>query len=478
MKPGRQDFSRFLVPATLTAAIGGCMAPYELRPLLEAREIGQDLVYESAEERDAHPNRYFYDVAGIDFGPLPRILFEPRLRLEISDNRDLDDTAADTKARALVRTRVLLDSGRFHRTLNYRIEFQDSQEVFSGAGETDQDAFDLRQAYLMLGRDRAVWGLKLGRQEIDLGSGRLLGANWHDNRDRAFDGGRLVLANRWGRFEPRQWTWRFDVLAASPVRPAEGEWNTLHDEPNVFALLYSDRRNFPFHIDGGLIVTATRAGDTAGELGGLDREVLTTLSAAIRGNRFGRAEGLDLDAEAGVQFGHRGPDRHLAGFFSCQTSYVFPTPWQVRLRAGLETASGDADPVDGRSGTFAPPFPGDMRDRLGLLDLVGLRNIEAVTLGASFGPIENFRVALDFRWLRLQEVEAGWLDSDGERQVPGPSGPDLGREIDASGRYRITTLSGKELWIDGGFSIFEPDRDLRLNSGQVRSLYLQTALRF
>lgn len=454
-------------------AVCGCMEPYELRPLLEERETGEDLVYESAEERDAHPNRFFYDVPGSEFGPFPRILLEPRLRVEISEAQ------ADTKARALTRVRIVLDSGRFHRQLNYRVEFQDSREMFTGPGRTEEDAFDCRQAYLMLGRDRAIWGAKLGRQEIDLGTGRLMGANWHSNLDRTFDGARLVLANRWGRFEPRQWAWRFDVFAASPVRIVDGEWNTRHDEPDVFGLFYSDRHNFPFRIDGGLIVTATRSDDVKGELGEEDREVLTTISGAIRGHRFGRAEGFDLDAEAAVQFGHRGPDDHLASFFSCQAFYEFPTPWQVRLRVGLETASGDPDSTDGKSGTFTPPFPGDMRDRVGLLDLAGLRNIEVISLSLSFAPLENLRLGVDVRWLRLQEVEAGWLGPDGEVQAVTPSGPDLGREIDVSVRYRTTTLSGKEVWIDGGFAIFEPDgRDMPSGSGRIQALYLQTTFRF
>ena len=452
------------------------MAPYELRPLLEARETGGDLAYESAEERDAHPSRYFYDVPGSVFGPFPRILLEPRLRLEMGENRAASD-------RALARTRVLIDSGRFHKMFNYRIELQDSREMFSGGGTDQQDALDCRQAYLMLGFVRGIWGLKLGRQEIDLGSGRLVGADWHDNLDRSFDGARLVLANRWGRFEPRQWAWRLDVFAASPVRIVDGEWNTRHDEPDVLGLFYSDRRGFPFRYDFGLFVTAGLA--DADEIEGpyaptsTPREALTTISAAVSGHRFGRQEGLDVDAEAVVQFGYRGPDGHLAGLFSCQASYVFPTPWQVRVRAGLETASGDPDSVDGRSGTFKPPFPGDMRDRVGLLDLVGLRNIEVIGLGVSFGPVENFRVGLDIRWLRLQEVSAGWLGPSGElREDVTPSGPDLGREVDLSGRYHFTTLSGKEVRIDGGYAIFEPDAQDCRGLGLVQGLYLQTSLRF
>jgi hypothetical protein len=448
------------------------MAPYELRPLLEARETGGDLAYESAEERDAHPNRYFYDVPGSVFGPFPRILLEPRLRLEMGENRGVAD-------RALGRVRVLIDSGRFHRMFNYRVELQDSREMFSGAGRDQADALDFRQAYLMLGFDRGIWGLKLGRQEIDLGTGRLVGANWYDNLDRSFDGARLVLANRWGRFEPRQWAWRLDVFAASPVRAVDGEWNTRHDEPDVFGLFYSDRRGFPFRIDGGVFVTATRAGDIAGELGGEGREVLSTVSAAISGRRFGRQAGFHIDAEAAVQFGHRGPDRHSAGLYSFRGSYVFPTPWEVRVRAGLETASGDPDSADGRSGTFKPPFPGDMRDRVGLLDLVGLRNVEAITIGVSFGPVENFRVGLDIRWLRLQEVSAGWFGASGElREDITPSGPDLGREVDLSGRYHFTTLSGKEVLIDGGYAIFEPDPQDCPGAKLVQGLYLQTSLRF
>ena len=80
-------------------ALVGCLERHELRPVLEAREVGEDFVFESAEARDAHPNRYSYEVEDAAFGPLPRIVLEPRIRLAITNNleqltekTDLDGT--------------------------------------------------------------------------------------------------------------------------------------------------------------------------------------------------------------------------------------------------------------------------------------------------------------------------------------------------------------------------------------------------
>ena len=455
--------------------LAGCLKRHELRPALEAREVGEDFVFESAEARDAHPNRYSYEVEDAAFGPLPRIVLEPRIRLEITDNLDLDDSVEDTESHALTRVRVVVDSGWTHESFNYLVELEDSQDLFEDLS-SEEDSIDFRQAYVLMGGKRAIWGVKLGRQEIDLGTGMLAGADWHDNLDPAFDGVRLVLTDRWSRFEPRQWSWRADVLAAKPVR-VEGGLNTDHEDYGLAGAFYSDRRAHPFRFDGLVVVTRSDRADFAGELGPTGREVITTLGGAVSAERFGRAGGVSVEVEAAVQLGRRADDQHLATMASAEASYVFPTPWQVRVRGSFAFASGDDDPTDGESGTFQPPFPGDLRDRLGLLGLVGLRNAVVLGIGVSFGPVENFRVGGDIRWLGLEDVPAGWFDARGQTAGAAPTGRSLGREVDVSGRYRFTTKSGKEGWVEGGYAVFEPG-DLPVGTGAVQGLYLQTTFRF
>ena len=126
----------------------------------------------------------------------------------------------------------------------------------------------------------------------------------------------------------------------------------------------------------------------------------------------------------------------------------------------------------------APVCPGDLRLRVGLLGLVGLRNAVVLGVGLSFGPVENFRVGGDIRWLSVEDASAGWFDADGEAGRAPLAGRSLGREADVFGRYRFTTDSGKEGWVEGGYAVFEPAGDLPAGTGAVQGLYLETAFRF
>ena len=72
--------------------------------------MGSDFIYETATQRDAHPNRFFYIIEEDAFGRLPRIYLEMKFRVAMDDNTDLDASKYDVASRALARTR-LLDRG-------------------------------------------------------------------------------------------------------------------------------------------------------------------------------------------------------------------------------------------------------------------------------------------------------------------------------------------------------------------------------
>jgi hypothetical protein len=187
---------------------------------------------------------------------------------------------------------------------------------------------------------------------------------------------------------------------------------------------------------------------------------------------------VNLEAEGALQFGHSGPDRHFGCAALAECSYVFPTPWEPRLSADVCYASGDPDGTDGVSNTFRSPFPGDLRRLTGLLELVGLRNSYALGLGGSIGPVEGLRVGGSVRWLGLARAGAGWYDGSGEERTVAISGKELGREIDVFGRYRFTTLSGKDCRIEGGYALLEPGGALPVGTGIVQSVFAQVAFRF
>jgi hypothetical protein len=446
------------------------MAAYELRPMFEDLEVpeGSDFTYESAEYRDDHPNRYFYEVEEDAFGRLPRIYIEFRGRAEMDDNLRL---VGDVSSRALARTRVTLDSGRYRDWINYLFQIQDSRASFSESPEDQIDRFDFRQAFVSISQPRAVWGVKVGRLELDFGSGRLVGADWHSSVDRSFDGARFSLSDRWDRFEPRQWSWRADVFAALPVSMTSG-FNETHDDPSIAGVFYSDRRGFPVLAEATLLLTEGMNDDPTPVM-----ERLFTVGGRIWADHIGRANGLGFELESAVQGGEVGDESHSALLAAASVSYTFPTPWRVEVHAGTEYGTGDSDPADGRSEGFRSLFPGDMRRYTGVTGYLGQRNVLIWNIGGSFGPLVDFRIGGDVRWLRLNHLADAWHDVYG-LNTTAVADRDLGWEAAVYGRYNLVTESGREMWFEGGYAVLEPGAAFVTPTGTVQVLYMQVTFRF
>ena len=80
-----------------------------------------------------------------------------------------------------------------------------------------QNTMDLRMAYLEIGdAEKKTFGLRAGRQELNFGDQRLVGAvNWL-NTARTFDAVRLTL---------RHGGYRVDAFASTVVQPVDGEFD-------------------------------------------------------------------------------------------------------------------------------------------------------------------------------------------------------------------------------------------------------------
>jgi hypothetical protein len=203
---------------------------------------------------------------------------------------------------------------------------------------------------------------------------------------------------------------------------------------------------------------------------------MSTLTGRVSSERLGRNENLSFEAELAVQAGEYGSQDHLASCGGGSISYTFPTPWQVRVHAGVEGASGDPDLGDDVCNTFYPLFPGDLRGKYGYSRLLGQRNALVWSVGSSFGPLEDFRIGADVRWLNLYRSGDYWYNADGE--ITSTSREALGWELDVSGRYAFVTASGKEIGIEGAYAVFEPYGGQAAANGQVQTIFMQAWFKF
>ena len=150
-------------------------------------------------------------------------------------------------------------------------------------------------------------------------------------------------------------------------------------------------------------------------------------------------------------------------------------PVRPRVYAGFDYANGDADPADGRRGTFDQLFP-LAHAYLGFMDLVGRKNIAAVSGGISFAPAD--RVGATFsghHFSRAETTDA--LYNAGARIVrPGQGGTakSVGSEIDATITITLNGYANATL----GYSHFLPGAFIRQSGPSKRVNFVYVIWQF
>jgi hypothetical protein len=264
--------------------------------------------------------------------------------------------------------------------------------------------------------------VRVGRQPITWGEGRLLGAADWSPTARSLDAvrGRLVASD-----------WAFEALAAalSDTVPAAGSL-----VGQAYGELLGARAEWA--LDPLL----------AFELYGLARfaqdSPATTLEDTVRGQTFtgalrlhGAAHAWSWGAEGAYQGGHvdhLGQDRGAfaaAGHvgFTFEHVRLLPT-----LRAGVAYASGD-DGSSSQYRAFDPLLP-DVHTWHGAMDLFAWSNELEASLRAAVAPFTDAVAAVEYRYVRLAQAGGAWrtayLETVGA--ATGNTDGELGHEVDAS----------------------------------------------
>ncbi|HEV7607819.1 MAG TPA: alginate export family protein [Steroidobacteraceae bacterium] len=213
---------------------------------------------------------------------------------------------------------------------------------------TQDDPADVLQAYAETGFEAGGGQLLLraGRQELKLGSSRLVSLRESPNIRRTFDGARISWSSAGHT--------RLDAFFVRPVSPESGRFDDRSSAAQDF---------------WGLYVTRAAAGENrlAADFYylGLDREGAvfsagraTERRHTIGARLFGELTPLDLNLEGAWQWGAFGDLDIRAWTLSADVGYVV-SRWRGSPRFGLkaDVISGDRDPADRTLGTFNPLFP-------------------------------------------------------------------------------------------------------------------------
>ena len=276
--------------------------------------------------------------------------------------------------------------------------------------QTDASGYDWQQGFAEVSLPQTGethLGLRLGRQEVILGSQRLVALRDGPNIRQAFDGVRFLMKRD-----------RFDLTAFAfhPVRPGVRSFDDRSDRSQDFY---------------GVYATIPLAGVTGAWL---DLYVLQLNRRAARfaqgtaderrssvgGRLWGNRAAIDYNFEALYQFGDFGSKTIRAWTWSSDTGYT-PSGLALAPRFGLKAdiASGDKNPNDGVLGTFNPLFPkGGYFTETGL---VGPANIADLQPNLTLNPSRSVSLVLgiDLLW---RQTTADAVYRQPNVPIPGTSG--------------------------------------------------------
>ena len=272
--------------------------------------------------------------------------------------------------------------------------------------------------------------VRAGRQEVLLGSQRLVSPLPWPNMRRNFDGVRVF---RQGERVDIDAFWLEPVVPDrtgfdSPSHDVQlaGAWVTHRPKPGHFFDMYylfsNDSRNV---VQQGLTIAPAR---------------FSTVGSRYAGDRGG----VLWDIEGALQIGERGDDERLvAGMASLGVGrHLKGAPWSPTLWVYYDHASGD-DPRGGRATTFNQLFPFG-HYYLGWADITGRQNIRDLNAHVSLYPVPWLSVWLQYHHLWLDDARDALYNTGGtaiRRDPTGEAGTNVGDDIDVVLNFHIDAQS-------------------------------------
>lgn len=260
---------------------------------------------------------------------------------------------------------------------------------------TDSNEIDFHQAFVEM-RPRVggsdALGVRLGRQELSIGSTRLISASPGLNVKRSFDGVTLNL-------RARGWTAAGAVASLVPV--VEGAFNDQLRREQFFWGVAASRRSPRFNRGelGAYYLGIDRRASQYAQ--GVAPEVRHTIGVkwAVSTTR------VDWNYDGLVQWGRFDAAPIRAWGFATETGFrVSSGSWRPRLSLRTDVASGDRRRDDPRLQAFNPLFPGNAYS--GAVGLLGPTNLTDFTPAFTLQPRGNLVTSI--------EVPSYWRTSLGD----------------------------------------------------------------
>jgi hypothetical protein len=269
--------------------------------------------------------------------------------------------------------------------------------------DIDENIFDLHQGFadfiMPLANDKDTLTARIGRQEFEYGSGRLIDVRDGVNLRLSFDAARLLL---------HAGDWEVDAWWSKPVLNRPDVFDDESNPVRSFWGLYSVHP-LPLLPQGNIdLYYLGFQNEDAVYVQGTGLELRNTLGARI----WGRPLPWEYNLEYDWQFGTFGSGNIEAWSAALAIRYNF-SDLPLKPRAGLrfDVTSGDNNPASPNLQTFNPLFPSGMY--FNLLNPVGPLNMIDLHPTVDLYPGEKLTISFDWDFF--------WRESrgDGVYQISG-----------------------------------------------------------
>jgi len=269
---------------------------------------------------------------------------------------------------------------------------------------------------------------RLGRQEVNLGSLRLLSAPDWANLRRTFQGARVYRIGE---------KWDIDLFWLQLVVPNPSKLDSVDNNLNFAGAWLTHKPKPGTFLDAYYLML-----DNTNQITqqGIQRAPFTlhNLGGRYAGDRAGK---YLWDAEGSIQLGRRGSADLVAGMFSGGLGYhAKELPWDPTFWAVWNYCSGDPDPNVGTYSTFNQLFP-FIQYYNGWVDAVGRQNLNDLNLRLYAYPAKWITVWLQYHhfWLAQQRdalyniFGAAW-----RRDPSGLAGRDVGQKAELWTNFHLS----------------------------------------
>jgi hypothetical protein len=320
---------------------------------------------------------------------------EARLRYERFENASFGRGPQDANG-YLFQRYLFHDDLHFGRRLRVFTQLQSGIENgrTGGPRAADQDQLEVHQAFadLNFGAETRKLTLRLGRQEIDFGSGRVISPGEWTLR-RSLDG--IRLNGRVGK-------WTLDAVGGHPTEVKPGVFDDSADHRQTLWTMGAVHSN-PIDPAGTVSIQYVNFDRKQARFdSGAGREQRQTLNLVLAAAR----KRSDYTYNIFYQWGSLANLQIRAWGVATDTGWTVSSgPLQPRVGLRFNSTTGDRDPNDQVLGTFNSLFP--LNAYSGPLGQLGPSNLSDIQPSLRFKPMRQLTVTTEWTFFWRQSTRDG-----------------------------------------------------------------------